>query len=103
MPGEEKYSITKKNVQAHELIGLDVEVARSDDKGKSGIKGRVVDETRNMLYVESAGKTRKMPKKECVFRFRVDDGKVEVDGGSIVGRPEDRIKLFWRKCHGKMQ
>ncbi|MFQ5801140.1 MAG: ribonuclease P protein component 1 [Candidatus Hydrothermarchaeales archaeon] len=84
--------ITPRNLVRHELIGLDVEVADSTDPTLKGIKGRIIDETRNMLAIEASGKRKRVPKGICKFRFRVKDVLVEVDGRVIVGRPQDRIK-----------
>jgi ribonuclease P protein subunit POP4 len=85
--------ITEKNLVRHELIGLEVEVKKSTNKSQIGIKGRVVDETYNMLVIETRKGEKKVEKKSCVFVFKLPNGKkVEVEGWVLVGRPEDRIK-----------
>lgn len=76
----------------HELLGLQAEVIESANKSMVGIRGRVVDETMKMLTIESGGRERKIPKDTCILRFSMPDGsKVEVDGKTLVARPEDRI------------
>jgi ribonuclease P protein subunit POP4 len=90
--------ITEKNLVRHELIGLEVEVKKSTNKTQIGIKGRVVDETYNMLVIDTGGKEKKVEKKSCVFVFKLPNGKkVEVEGWVLVGRPEDRIKKKLQK------
>jgi ribonuclease P protein subunit POP4 len=85
--------ITEKNLVRHELIGLEVEIRKSTNKSQIGIKGRVVDETYNMLVIETENGEKKVEKKSCVFVFKLPNGKkVEVEGWVLVGRPEDRIK-----------
>ncbi|MGC8993564.1 MAG: ribonuclease P protein component 1 [Candidatus Aenigmatarchaeota archaeon] len=85
--------ITEKNLVRHELIGLEVEVKKSTNKYQEGIKGRVVDETYNMLVIETPKGEKKIEKKSCIFIFKLPSGKrVEVDGKLLVGRPENRIK-----------
>jgi ribonuclease P protein subunit POP4 len=85
--------ITEKNLVRHELIGLEVEIRKSTNKSQIGIKGRVVDETYNMLVIETEKGEKKVEKKSCVFVFKLPNGKkVEVEGWVLVGRPEDRIK-----------
>jgi len=85
--------ITEKNLVRHELIGLEVEIRKSRNKSQVGIKGRVVDETYNMLVIETEKGEKKVEKKSCVFVFKLPNGKkVEVEGWVLVGRPEDRIK-----------
>jgi len=85
--------ITEKNLVRHELIGLEVKVKKSTNKSQIGIKGKVVDETYNMLVIETKKGERMVEKKSCVFVFKLPNGKkVEVEGWVLVGRPEDRIK-----------
>jgi len=79
-------------ILADELIGLKVEIVDSTDKGRIGIKGRVVDETMKMLVIETERGIKKVPKAECVFLFDYRGKKVKVDGRLLVARPEDRIK-----------
>lgn len=79
------------NLRKHELIGLGVSVVRAADPSLVGVKGRVVDESRNMLIVESGGREKSLPKSGTRFRFEVEGG-VEIDGSEILYRPEDRIK-----------
>ncbi len=75
-----------------EFIGLEAEVLESTCAEYLGIKGRVVDETKNMLTIEQDGRERKVPKDCCSFKF-VDGGKPHiVSGKEIKFRPEDRIK-----------
>jgi ribonuclease P protein subunit POP4 len=90
--------ISARNLIRHELIGLDVEVVESTNRIQVGIKGLVVDETRNLLAVETEGGLKKIQKKGSIFIFKIPDGKkVKVDGKKIVARPEDRIKLKVKK------
>jgi len=91
--------ITPQNIFRHELIGLPVEVAESSHKGFEGIKGKVVDETKNTIKIEDDnGNEKIIPKKEVTLHFKLSDGsKVEIDGKIIAIRPEDRIKKRFRK------
>ena len=82
-----------KNLVQHELIGLEVEVVDSSNSKNIGIKGKVVDETRNTLVVEKRnGKEVVLIKEENIFIFDLGEERVRVDGRVLVGRPEDRIK-----------
>jgi ribonuclease P protein subunit POP4 len=91
--------ITPQNIFQHEFIGLNVEVKESSHEGFIGINGRVVDETKNTITVETEEDGEKMvPKKTSTFRFKLPDGAVvEIAGRVIVARPEDRIKKKFRK------
>jgi len=85
---------TRKNILYSTFIGLAVEVANSSQHGLVGLKGRVVDETKNLIIIEKGdGKEAKLPKAACAFRFTLDDGeKFEVDGRKIAFRPHERPK-----------
>ena len=90
--------ISTKNVIRHELIGLTVEVVESTNKFNIGIKGTVVDETKNLLIIETDKEIKKIQKKGTKFIFTIPSGKkVKVDGTRIVRRPEERIKLKVKK------
>ncbi len=76
-----------------EFIGLEVVVSASTCESLRGLRGRVVDETRNMLAVELADGSEKMVPKECCdFEFIEDGVRHRVPGNDIRFRPEDRIK-----------
>ncbi len=79
------------NLRKHELIGLEVAVLRSTDPSLVGVRGLVVDETRNTLVVEAGGREKRVPKEGARFRFEAQGG-VEVEGEEILFRPEDRVK-----------
>lgn len=80
--------ITPNNLIYHELIGLFAEVVASTNPSLVGIKGKVVDETRNMLVIED----KKIPKECSTFAFSIPHNKVKVDGVLLVSRSEDRMK-----------
>lgn len=67
-----------------ELIGKTISVVESNNKCLIGIKGIVLDETRETILI---GK-KKVLKKQVVL----DVGGVKVKGHQLVGRPEERIK-----------
>jgi ribonuclease P protein subunit POP4 len=90
--------ITPKNLIRHELIGLTVKVVESTNKFQIGIKGTVVDETKNTLTIENENGLKKVQKKGSKFIFEIPDNKkVKVNGDKIAVRPEDRLKLKVKK------
>lgn len=91
------YCISGANACAHELIGLNARVLESRDNNKAGLKGRVIDETKNLLVFETGSGIKQLPKKECVFEFELGNEKVCIAGKKIMEKPENRIKNFWRK------
>lgn len=90
--------ISAKNLIRHELIGLKVETFESINKFCVGIKGLVVDETKNLLIIETNKGIKKIQKKGTTFIFTIPhDKKVKVEGTVIAKRPEERIKLKVKK------
>lgn len=76
----------------HELIGLDLSVKDSTNPDMIGLQGRVIDETRNTLVIESEGEEKVIPKSHSTFLFTLLNGEqVEVEGKLFILRPEDRI------------
>lgn len=93
----EQYTITRENILAHELIGLEVSVSNSSDPNKKGIKGKVIDETKNVMVIESNGIEKVVPKAEAEFEFTLGKEKVKIKGDKILYKPEQRVKILWRK------
>ncbi len=80
-----------REIAKHELIGLEVEIVESKNKNLIGVKGKIIDETKNMITIEG-DKTRKIMKSQVMMKMNIGNRKYEVDGRILVGRPEDRIK-----------
>jgi ribonuclease P protein subunit POP4 len=84
--------ITPKNILRHELIGLPVEVVHASNPAQQGIAGRIVDETKNMVVIETSRGTKRIEKAHATFRLTVPDGTVvDVSGSALVAQPEKRI------------
>ena len=83
------------NLARHELVGLGVTVDSSQDPSLKGIYGKVIDETRSKLIIETDKKVKSIIKKLCAFRFTIPESgeTVKISGACIFGRPEDRIKM----------
>jgi ribonuclease P protein subunit POP4 len=82
----------------YELIGTHAKVARSPHGNYVGLKGRVVDETKNTFLLRCRNEMKRVIKENAVFHFRFEDGTVvEVDGALLVGQPEGRLKKTIRR------
>jgi len=80
------------NILRHELIGLRLRVLKSSSRGNAGLHGRVLDESRNMIILDTVKGRKMVPKKDAVFEFTLQNGaSTRVDGRLLVGRPEDRL------------
>ncbi|MDD5087103.1 MAG: ribonuclease P protein subunit [Candidatus Nanoarchaeia archaeon] len=84
--------INKKKLAKSELIGLNIKVIRSDNPFNEGVNGKIIDETKNMIVIETEKQQKKLIKDQCVFEFMLNNEKITIQGKSINKKPEDRIK-----------
>ncbi len=90
--------ISPRNVLRHELIGLDVLVSGAANPKQRGLSGRIIDETRNMLVIETLKGTKRVEKMHSLFRVSLPGSElVEIDGSVLVIAPEKRINLHEKK------
>mgnify|MGYP006267454339 CR=1 FL=1 len=81
-----------------ELIGLNAKVVKNANPSCMGITGRVIDETRNTLIIRHENEDAVVVKNLSVFQFVTIEGTVvEVEGHTLTGRPEDRVKKRLRR------
>jgi ribonuclease P protein subunit POP4 len=90
--------ISSRNVLRHELIGLDVLVSGAANPDQKGLSGRIIDETRNLLVIETPQGIRRIAKMHNTFRVSLPSRElVEIDGSVLVLAPEKRISLHEKK------
>jgi ribonuclease P protein subunit POP4 len=99
--------ITPSKLVFHELIGLEVTITDATNPTYNDIRGKVVDETKNVIIVQTKEGTRKMvPKKGSSFVFQIPphlsrkhaERYVKVNGNLLLSQPESRTKNI-RKIH----
>ena len=83
--------MNKKDLIRHELIGLKTEIVRAKNPSLVGIKGKIIDETKNTLTIKGK-KMKKVLKNQAIFNLKVGRKTFQVDGKVLVARPEDRLK-----------
>jgi len=74
------------------LIGFDAVVVNSSSKELISFKGKVIDESKNMLQIESEGIVKKIPKKGNIFQICEGAKCTKVYGSEILYRPEEKAK-----------
>jgi len=89
--------IKPQNILKHELIGLSCEIISSKNKSQIGLKGEIIDETMKTLLIETDKGRKRIEKKGTIFRIKLNDKKLHIDGNFLFGRPEDRIKRKTKK------
>lgn len=68
-----------------EFIGKEVKIIYNDKQ----INGTIIDETKNMLYVETSNGIKKIIKQHA----KIEIDTIKFNGNQIIKRPEDRIKV----------
>jgi ribonuclease P protein subunit POP4 len=84
--------VTANNLIRHELIGLEARVKGGSNKCQNKIRGIIINETRNTLIFLQSSEERQIAKCNASFIFNLKGTLVEVEGKTLIGRPEDRVK-----------
>lgn len=84
------HGYNNRNIVIHELVGLDVEVIDSKDPIQVGLRGRVIRETKNLLYIQTEINIKQIVKSISVFKFLSGGRRFIVDGKEINFRSEER-------------
>ena len=82
----------KREIVKQELIGLDITIVDAKNQDLIGLKGKVIDETKNTMTIEQDNKTKKILKNQIIFNTKVDNKTIQINGKLLVGRPEERLK-----------
>ena len=77
--------ISQGNAKKREIIGSQIEIVGADNKNLIGIKGKIIDETKNMLILDNG-------KKLIKTQVKIKINGIIIDGKKLASRPEDRIK-----------
>ena len=83
-----------KNLLRNSLVGYDIKVITHTDPSLIGLAGKLIDETRNMLILET-DKIVKIQKLGGRYQFILDDMKITINGRLIQHLPKRRR----RKTH----
>ena len=69
----------------HTLIGTKIEIVNAQNKNLLGLSGRVIDETKNLLTLETRKGVKKVIKSQITFKI----GASIIKGNHIIRRPEE--------------
>ena len=83
--------ITQENILLHELIGLEAIVVKSNNEQITGISGKVIDETKSMLFLNTTKGIIKIPKESAKWKFSFDKNESIVNGSLLTKRPQERL------------
>jgi ribonuclease P protein subunit POP4 len=81
-----------KHVLKMELIGCNIEICKATNNDLVGIKGKIVDETKNTLTLRNEkNEIKKIIKNQITFIITKQDMRIKIDGKKINKKPEKRI------------
>ena len=83
--------ITEKNIINHEFIGLDTEIVESSNSQLIGLNGRIMDETKSMIRINTEKGIKSIAKSENNWKFSINNKDIIVKGSKIAKRPSDRL------------
>ncbi len=79
------------NYLKKELIGLPIEILEAKNKSLIGIKGIIIDETRNTITIKNHS-VKKIIKNQVILKIKFNKKIIEIDGKLLLNKPEERIK-----------
>ena len=83
--------IAQENILIHELIGLEATVMKSNNKQITGISGKIIDETKSMLSLDTIHGIKTIPKENIEWKFSFDKNECIVNGNLLTKRPQERL------------
>ncbi len=84
--------MNKKQIVRSEFIGSLIEIVKSKNPTLIGVKGKIVDETKNTIKIKENGKIKTILKNHVTFHIHKNDRIYEIDGKMLNKKPEDRTK-----------
>jgi len=70
------------------LIGETIQLVEPKNKALAGITGRIIDETKNTITIQTEQKTKKIIKEQA----KIQTKNKTIEGKNTIGRIETRIK-----------
>ena len=75
---------------------MEAEIVDASNKSLVGLKGWIVDETKNTISIDKGGVVKKVIKSQVIFNILFEGQTFQINGKVLVGRPEDRLKKIRR-------
>jgi ribonuclease P protein subunit POP4 len=81
-----------KDIIRQEIIGSLAEVIDSKNKSNIGIKGKIIDETKNTIIIEDKQKRKRLFKNNITLKITIKNQTAAIQGKLLSGKPKDRTK-----------
>ena len=70
------------------IIGSSIQIEDAKNKTLTGTSGKIIDETRNTITIQTGKGTKKIIKEQATFKIN----NKTIEGKTLIGRTEARIK-----------
>lgn len=84
-----------KDFQVQDILGKRIKILSCSNKFNTNKSGVVVNETKNMIYINQGKKfmkIKKISKKEIgIYKITLSNGDYFINGKTLLGRPEEKI------------
>jgi ribonuclease P protein subunit POP4 len=64
---------------------------KSNNEQIIGISGKIIDETKSMLFLNTVNGIKKIPKGNTEWKFSFDKNESMVNGNLLTKRPQERL------------
>ena len=79
-------------IYGEEYLGREIRVESSTNPTLKGISGKVVKETKNTFSIKNRERTIMIPKSQCIFKLKIREEEVTINGKITCFKPENRLK-----------
>ncbi len=79
------------------LVGREAQVKNAPDRSQVGLRGKIVDETLKTIIIKENNRLWRVPKQGATFIVQLPSHRIEVLGDTLIQRPEERLKKWWKK------
>ncbi len=76
-----------------ELVGAYCEITGAKNASLIGIKGRIINETKNTITIKTVKGRKTAIKRQVTIMAKISNKKFRIEGAEIDSRPEDRAKV----------
>ena len=82
------------NVQILEIIGLTCTIVDSTNKELVGITGKIINENKNMLTLNTKFGEKLIPKNTCEFNITKNNDTITISGSQLLTYPYERLEVL---------
>lgn len=82
------------NIPILEIIGLTCTVDNSTNKELVGITGKIINESKNMLILNTKFGEKLIPKKICTFKISNHNDTTTISGTKLYNRSHERLEVI---------